>query len=187
MGDMEQTYFQRALSDFVFDVASGGAIRHLTDMGYTVRQIQERLDFPTPYERIQRTVWKHLTDTGVIFPEKPEQGMTGEKVDYVREYDSYGRASFRRVTVRKATAKPAEPCLLCCFGLLKYREPGRYKEVLGALEKVQAEYIEGLPWGVERVFHRPDRRMLEIYRTLERAGLSEGVCFFQEPPGGGCR
>ena len=77
---MEQTYFQKALSDFVYDMASGGAIRHLADLGYTVRQIQEKLDFPTPYERIQRTVWKHLLDTGVIFPESPKHGKTGEKV-----------------------------------------------------------------------------------------------------------
>jgi len=176
---MEQTYFQKALSDFVYDVASGGAICHLTDRGYTVRQIQERLDFPTPYEIIQRTVWKHLMDTGVIFPESPEQGRAGEKVDYVREYDSYGRASFRRVTVREAGSKPSEPCLLCCFGLLKYNDPERYEQVLGVLEQEQAEYIRGLPWSVGKVFHRPDRRMLGIYHTLERAGLSEGVCFFK--------
>lgn len=174
---MEQTYFQRALSDFVYDVASGGAIRHMADMGYTVRQIQEKLDFPTPYERIQKTVWKHLTDTGVIFPEKLAQ--TREKVEYVREYDSYGRASFRRVAVPEISAKSSEPCLLCCFGLLKYKDPERYEEVLVALEQEQAEYIEGLPWGVERVFHRPDRRMLGIYHTLKKAGLSEGVCFFE--------
>lgn len=178
MNDMEQTYFQSALSDFVFDVASGGAIRHLADMGYTVRQIQERLDFPTPYERIQKAVWKHLTDTGVIFPENPRQGRAREKVDYVREYDSYGRPSFRRVAVQETSSELSGPCLLCAFGLLKYHSPERYEEVLGALKPEQAEYIEGLPWGLERVFHRADRRMLEIYHTLEKAGLSEGVCFF---------
>lgn len=180
MGDMEQTYFQRALSDFVFDMASGGAIRHLADLGYTVRQIQERLDFPTPYERIQKTVWKHLTDTGVIVPESQESGRTGEKVDYVREYDSYGRASFRRVAVPETASRPSGPCLLCCFGLLKDKDPERYGEVLRALEPEQAEYIEGLPWGMEKVFHRADRRMLGIYHALEKAGLSEGVCFFSD-------
>ena len=177
---MEQTYFQKALSDFVYDMASGGAIRHLADLGYTVRQIQEKLDFPTPYERIQRTVWKHLLDTGVIFPESPKQGKTGEKVEYVREYDSYGKASFRCVVVPEDVSKPSEPCLLCCFGLLKYKDPERYEKVLGVLEPEQAEYIEGLPWGVERFFYRPNKRMLEIYHTLERVGQSEGVCFFQE-------
>lgn len=37
--------FQSALSDFTYDVACGGAIRHLADLGYTVHQITERLDF----------------------------------------------------------------------------------------------------------------------------------------------
>ena len=60
------------------------------------------------------------------------------------------------------------------------KDPERFKEVLGVLEREQAEYIEGLPWGTERVFHRPNRRMLDIYHALARAGLSEGVCYFQE-------
>ncbi|MCI9074003.1 MAG: hypothetical protein HFH80_14660 [Lachnospiraceae bacterium] len=180
---MEQTYFQRAMSDFVYDVASGGAIRHLTDLGYTVKQIQEKLDFPTPYERIRSTVWKHLLDTGVIFRE--DQAGVEEKVEYVREYNKYGKAGFRRVTVPVPPSESREPCILCCFGPLKMKDPERYKKVLGALEREQAEYIEGLPWGAERVFHQPNRRMLDIYHALERAGLSEGVCFFRELPGGG--
>lgn len=172
--DGEQTYFQSALSDLVFDVASGGAIRHLTDLGYTVRQIQEKLDFPTPYERIQRTVWRHLTDRGIILSERQEP----EKVEYVREYDSYGRASFRRVTVQEDPPKPVSPCLLCCFGRIKREDPERYAAALGALDPEQAEYIEGLPWTEENVFYRPDQRMLGIYHRLEKAGLAQGVCFF---------
>ena len=172
---MEQTYFQRALSDFVYDVASGGAIRHLADLGYTVKQIQEKLAFPTPYERIRNTVWKHLLDTGVIFRENPAGAE--EKVEYVREYN---QASFRRVTMPVSPSESRESCLLCCFGPLKMKDPERFKEVLGALEREQAEYIEGLPWGTERVFYRPNRRMLDIYHALARAGLSEGVCYFQE-------
>ena len=175
---MEQTYFQRALSDFVYAVASGGAIRHLADLGYTVKQIQEKLAFPTPYERIRNTVWKHLLDTGVIFRENPAGAE--EKVEYVREYNQYGKASFRRVTMPVSPSESRESCLLCCFGPLKMKDPERFKEVLGALEREQAEYIEGLPWGTERVFYRPNRRMLDIYHALARAGLSEGVCYFQE-------
>ncbi|MCM1119715.1 MAG: hypothetical protein NC543_10185 [bacterium] len=173
---MEQTYFQRALSDFVFDMASGGAICHLTDLGYTVKQIQEKLSFPTPYERIQKAVWKHLLDTGVIALE--EQAKAGEKVAYVREYDRYGKASFRRVTVPVCASESSRPRLLCRFGLLKYQDSERYSEVLGALKPEQAEYIDGLPWGLESVWHRADQRMLEIYHTLERVGLAQDVCFF---------
>ncbi len=106
----EYGYFQKALSDFTYEVASGGAIRHLTDMGFTVKQIVARMDFPTPYEKVQKGVWERLIETGVILTEEPGSGgRQGEdkylqrrrepvkKAKYVREYDQYGKASFRRV------------------------------------------------------------------------------------------
>lgn len=124
---MEQNYFQSALSDFVFDMASGGAICHLTDLGFTVKQIQEKLAYPTPYEKVQKAVWKHLLDTGVIAMEEQEEKR--EKVEYVREYDSYGKASFRRVTLPVTSPKPPQSRLLCRFGLLKYKDPERYSGI----------------------------------------------------------
>lgn len=47
----EPSYFQNALSSFVTDAACGGAIRHLVDIGYTLDQIVERLDYPAPGPR----------------------------------------------------------------------------------------------------------------------------------------
>ncbi len=99
-----QNYFNQALSNFMFDVASGGAIRHLADLGYTVDQIRKHLDFPTPYDRIQKTVWEHFVQTGVICLEEPGIGVKPEEYEYVTEYDSYGRKSFRRVA--KGAGKP---------------------------------------------------------------------------------
>lgn len=93
----EHNFFQDALADFTHEAASGGAIRHLTDMGYTVKQITKELDFPTPYEKVQKTVWQHLIYTGVILTEEPGIGRPEKKPVYVREYDKYGRTSFRRV------------------------------------------------------------------------------------------
>ena len=54
----EQEYFKSALSDFTYEAASGGAIRHLADLGYTVKQISGQLSFPTPFARVQKTVWQ---------------------------------------------------------------------------------------------------------------------------------
>ena len=93
----EQDYFKRSLSDFTHETASGGAIRHLSDLGYTVKQIREQLTFPTPYERVQKAVWERLLDTGVILLEEPGSGKRREKTDYVVEHDRYGRTSFRRL------------------------------------------------------------------------------------------
>ena len=70
----ENRYFQDALARFTHEAANGGAIRHLTDMGYTVEQIRDKLDFPAPYERVQQAVWQRLEDTGVILREEPGKG-----------------------------------------------------------------------------------------------------------------
>ncbi len=93
----ENSYFQKALADFTQEAASGGAIRHLADLGYTAEEIQRELAFPTPIPRIRRVVWEHLLDTGVVLREVPVTGAVREKVAYVREYDQYGKPSFRRV------------------------------------------------------------------------------------------
>lgn len=100
----ENRYFQKALSDFTYETASGGAIRHLTDSGYTVQQIMEHLDYPTPYERVQKTVWEQLLARGVILRERPGSGGTAVKTAYVKEYDRYGKSSFRRVVVEEEKA-----------------------------------------------------------------------------------
>lgn len=97
---VEQEYFRQALSNFTFETASGGAIRHLADHGYTIQEIGKKLDFPTPLERIQDTVWKHFLDRGILLLEEPGTGKKQEAYDFVAEYDGYGRKSFRRVTVQ---------------------------------------------------------------------------------------
>jgi hypothetical protein len=93
----EKNIFQQALNSFTFDVASGGAISHLADLGYTPREIQAMLDFPTPYERVQEAFWNDCLKKRMIVEDKAELGKRQEKVSYVTEYDSYGRKSFRRV------------------------------------------------------------------------------------------
>ena len=173
---MEKEEFRQDLSDFTFDGASGGAIRHLTDLGETVIQIQEQLDFPTPITRIQEGVWKRLVETGVILLEEPWQQAPKEKVNYVREYDSYGKASFRRVVETDPQPVTAGAFLVCEFGLLRYRDGEKYRKVLAVLDERQAEYIDGLPWPLRKVWHRADERMLETERRLRAAGLEQGVC-----------
>lgn len=202
----EQSFFQNALANFTHEVASGGAIRHLTDLGYTVKQISERLDFPTPIERVQRQVWDRLLETEVILVEEPGSSHR-EKADYVREYDKYGRASFRRVVktapersvtywrdldldggIKEKVRRILESKIsengqeysyvTCEFGLFSRREPKRFQEILRALDERQREYIEGLPWEAKKVFHRLDPRMLEIILRLSAERLWQGDCYF---------
>ena len=70
----EQSHFQNALSSFTHEVASGGAIRHLTDLGFTAKQIAARLQYPTPFAQIQQEMWQQLVETSVILLEEPGSG-----------------------------------------------------------------------------------------------------------------
>lgn len=202
----ENSYFQNALSNFTHEVASGGAIRHLTDLGYTARQIEMRLDFPTPLERIQKEMWQHLVETEVILLEEPGSRKR-EKTTYVREYDKFGKASFRRVVetegeeiainwrekrVETENVHELQKLLKekldkngkdfsyasCDFGLTAEKDPMRFQELLQILNREPREYVEGLPWKCKRVYHRLDDRMEEILLRLFGQKEYQGTCFF---------
>lgn len=202
----EQSFFQNALSNFTHEVASGGSIRHLTDLGYTVKEISEQLSYPTPASQIRRQVWERLIETEVILPDEPGNN-TKVKADYVREYDEYGRASFRRVEkpttgqsvihwkklevscrekekirsiLEKKIAENGEThsYATCEFGILLKHEPERFQELLKALDNSQREYVEGLPWEAKKVYHRLNPRMFKILLQLSAKGFWQGECYF---------
>lgn len=205
----KQDYFQAALANFTFDVASGGAIRHLADLGYTAAQIKKRLDFPTPFDRVQQAVWEHFLDNGTLRLEEPGKARRQENYEYITEYDAYGRKSFRRVTLsstedasiawREQTflgeadknlaayldelcAKNGEETayVACTFGRLKLQNPENYRKMLALLEENDQEYLCGLPWEPKTVYHRLNRRMRNIVAVLYRGGAFSGVCYFME-------
>lgn len=204
----EQDYFKIALSDFTFEVACGGAIRHMADLGYTVSQIKQQLAFPASLEKVQKTVWKHMLDTGTLCLEEPGKKETPEKFDYIREYDQYGKASFRRVAVSaKGPGEPvrwrerdfsperdgaftdflAEKCrkngqenayVSCAFGINTKRESSAPEPPFQVLDKRQQDYIQGLPWPEKPVYHRLDNRMREIIVKLYENACYRGTCYF---------
>lgn len=96
MTDSDKDIFQSALSDFTFEAACGGAIRHLADSGCTAKQIMEKLDYPISGERVRKALYKHLCATGVILEGSPEDGFPEVKPEYILEYNSYGKPSYRR-------------------------------------------------------------------------------------------
>jgi hypothetical protein len=55
-------YFEEALSNFTKDFAYGGAIRHLTDHGYSVDQIIKEFNYPISREAIEKIVNQHLAE-----------------------------------------------------------------------------------------------------------------------------
>lgn len=201
----EQSFFYNALTNYTNEVANGGAIRHLTDMGYSARQIMEQLDFPAPFERVQKEMWNRLLETEVILIDEPD-GITREKASYVREYNEYGKASFRRVVESKKSGGPIRwkeiyierkqdsfldilqekisvngeehSYVSCDFGLIEHREPKRFQELLQKLDEAQREYLQDLPWIDRRVYHRLDARMRSILVRLAKDANYSGECFF---------
>lgn len=202
----EQDFFRDALSDFTFEAASGGAIRHLADLGYTVKQISEKLTYPTPYERVRGAVWKHLLDKKVILTQEPGSGKEQGKAEYTMERDKYGRTSFRLAVSGSHNAEPvcwrervyskvqdgdlalymAKICeqngennvyLSCDFGWWSRREPEKLAAAMQVLNERQREYISGLPWENLICYHKLDMRMREIAAKLYEAGYYQGICY----------
>lgn len=92
-------YFQTALSNFATDVACGGAIRHLTDIGYTLEQIVARLDYPTPRSKAQRIMMEHLYERRVLLLQEPSPAVFAQQAQFVEEQDAYGRRTFRKISI----------------------------------------------------------------------------------------
>lgn len=204
----EQDFFKSALADFTFEAASGGAIRHLADLGYTVKQIAEQLPFPTPYERVQKAVRERLFATGVLLAEEPGSGnRQAEAPVYVVDHDKYGRASFRR---ERASEKPSEKVffrehafdvkrdgrlavylmekcaengeeksyVFCDFGSRMRKEPALFERTVQVLDERQRDYIFGLFQGTENCYHRLNGRMREMVVKLYETEEYHSICYF---------
>lgn len=161
---MEHQYFNQALSDFVGDMAYGGTIRHLADLGYTVAQIVKNLDYPIPRERVGQIVWRYYLEQSIILLEEPGEEPVTNKVSYVREYGKYGTVHFRRVT--EQVENPRKKYYSCDFGRKRYQDETAFFQELENLGDSEKEYILGLPWPKQRVYHVADERMSRIMGKL---------------------
>lgn len=95
----EPGYFQNALSSFVTDAACGGAIRHLVDIGYTLDQIVDRLDYPAPRAKVQRIMMDYLYESRALLREEPSAKLFAAKETFVQEQDAFGRRSMRKIAI----------------------------------------------------------------------------------------
>lgn len=161
---MSSRYFNKALSDFTIDFASGAEIRAFADKGYTVSQIKEKLDFPTSLEKVKEIVWKHYVDTGVILLSEPTEGSVKERISYEKVYDRFGKMSFKQV-VTKDDDLPKE-YVACDFGKLLYKDKSAFEKSLNVLSADDKDYILDLPWPLESVWHIKNERMDRIMNLL---------------------
>lgn len=199
-------YFKKTLADFTFQVASKGAICHLQDLGYTPREIQKKLDFPTPFERVQSAVWEHLLENGTILSEEPGCETVVEKARYVHEFDEYGKASFRRVVEEKkevspinwtvqeiapeealtwfrekrkqAEAEKEKTYAQIDFGLVFYRDRKRFDAMAETLDQREKAYFLELPWERRRLYHKMTPVMVAVLERLIEHGYFCGNLYF---------
>ena len=150
--------FNKALGNFINDAAAGGAVRHLADLGYSITQISEELNYPMAKEKIAAIMWEHFINIGKISLEEPND--THEKVAFVKEQDEFGRISFRRVTEIIDNTK--RRYIVCNYGQKKYKNSLEYNEWLQRLRPADREYIELLPWPLSPVYHEVDERIKRI-------------------------
>ena len=156
---MSEEYFKKALRDFTVDFASGGAIRAMADKGYTVNEIYNKLDFPTSKEKIKELVWKQYVDTGVIALEEPVTGQVKSKVTYEKVTDDYGRTRYKQVVTKQVVENEYVPC---DFGKMIYKDKASFEKKLDSLSDKDRDYVLGLPWPLQRVWHVKDERIMRI-------------------------
>ena len=154
--------FNKALSNFINDAAAGGAVRHLADLGYSISQIADELDYPISKEKIAGYMWEHFLNIGKICLEEPQPSH--EKVSFVKEQDSFGRISFRRVTEQIDNSQTKY--VQCDFGKLLYKHDEAFISKLEKLNPGDKEYIELMPWPLTPVYHQMDERMNRIKNII---------------------
>lgn len=165
---MSENYFKKALQNFTYDAASLGAVRHLADLGLSVKEIEEQLDFPTPHELVQKTVWERLAETGIILLTPPEEVQERTEVRFVREYNQYGKASFRKVTETAHEEGNPGDYISCDFGIFSEEALKKRLENAGLTDR-EKDYVLGLPWEKRIVYHKRTDRMQEIERKLRNS------------------
>lgn len=189
------SYFQKALSNMVFETACGASIRYMAERGCTTRQIMEQLDYPMSFERVARAVTDYLLEQGILRRDPPEGEERRETYTYVQEQGKFGKISYRRVLQSEegedlpkdwkkeaaenflAEKKKAdrEVYVPCDFGLPE-RESGIQ---LSVLNERQQEFLSGICWEKQRMYYRLDGRMEEIIRKLWENGQYSGWVYWR--------
>ena len=161
-------YFSKALSNFVQDFANGGAIRHLADMGYTVSEIVQKLDYPVSKTKAAEIVWRHFVDTGIVLLDKPPSSGMLESVSYIKEQGKYGRITMRKVVEQKQL--PGPDYVKCDFGKRLYQDKILFLKQIQPLSPNDRDYILDLPWPLQTVYHVENERM----RNIKEQGVKYG-------------
>jgi hypothetical protein len=152
--------FKTALKNFTFDMAAGGAVRHMFDSGMDFAQITHRLDFPVPESAVTEEIWRYLKETKTV----TEEGEDTKPYEIIKETGPYGRTSFRRVPV--ASASDNTEYVTVSFGKMKYKDLKGFEAGLSGLSQADRDYCLKLPWPLKDVKHLKNERIVRILEVL---------------------
>lgn len=173
--DGQKGYFEAALSDFVFDVAAGGAIRHLVDRGHSVEQIMGELDYPVPRVRVEKAVYRHLLETGILLDKLPDES-DGRQFCLLQEKVREKMPGALAAYIEKYGEENVY--MECPFGGWRKRDEQKLHEVTSCLTSREQEYILGILWERNVMYHRLNSRMREIAMKLVRHTEEEWRFYF---------
>ena len=167
--EKRQKYFEEVLSDFVFDVAGGGAIRHLVDLGYSLDQMMQSLSYPAPRQKVQNSAYRYMLESGLLLRSLPEmeKGCEGANSAGVRviRLKILDREKLYQYLFAKTEENGADQVYISCpFGMA--RDVGGILRGLDCLNRREQAYIAGIPWENRMMYHRLNSRMREIGRKL---------------------
>lgn len=142
--------FNRALSNMTGEIAYKAAVRHLVDIGYSMKEIEKQLTYPAPYEKIRECAYEYMCESGMILLKEPLETQSIKRYDYVLEEGKYGQKTYKRVLLDQ-TQTDMEEYIPVDFGLMSTEEMQNLKKELSAGEW---EYISEIPWPKARVYLR---------------------------------
>lgn len=161
--DDEPRYFEDALSDFIHEMTSAGAIRHLVDAGYSVEQIMNELDYPTPRKRVEQTVYRYMMESGILLVRLPvrEEAMRRYSLNHpsIKELSKILQEKMGRNGLENSYVS-------CPFGAYMQRNTELLRKHLSCLTNREQEYIWGIRWNQDIMYHRLNDPMLEIGKYL---------------------
>lgn len=179
-------YFEEALSNFVSDFNYGGAIRHLTDLGYSASAIKRKLKIPFDTARIQEVQYKYLLEREMLIT---EERLLEKGAIYAR---NLGEFPVNAQIIRKEFApEQAEKILVNMMrehGGLVYMDfpfgrmgEVRRQKVLDTLRASEQSILDRIPWRMERTFLKGDESFLRMSARLNSEEVIYTNYYFINP------
>lgn len=180
-------YFEDALSNFVQDFNYGGAIRHLTDLGYSAKAIRDKLKCPFDTVKIQEIQYRYLKEREILLPEEKiaeKGGIYARDTEKLWEEaqitgKEYGRAEAERILTEMLKER-GDGSLYLDFPYGRMGDAKKEK-VKNAMESPELELLLRIPWRPERVLLKADTGWIRLSVRHNHLDTIYSTYYFLDP------